>query len=35
MRKVYDKSKSVVETSGIPAFYVRALADLEDFVKEV
>jgi translation initiation factor 3 subunit C len=35
MRKVYDKSKSVVETSGIPAFYVRALADLEDFVKEL
>lgn len=35
LRKAYDKSKSVVLAEGIPGFYVRALAEMEDFVKEV
>ena len=35
MRKAYDKSKSVVLAEGVPGFYVRALAEMEDFVREV
>ena len=35
LRKVYDKSKSVVLAEGVPGFYVRALAEMEDFVREV
>lgn len=32
--KAFDKSKKVVEREGIPRFYIRTLADLEDFVAE-
>ena len=35
LRKAYDKSKSVVLAEGVPGFYVRALAEMEDFVREV
>ena len=35
LRKAYDKSKSVVLAEGVPGFYIRALAEMEDFVKEV
>ena len=35
MKKSYDKSKTVVAKEGTPNFYIRALAEIEDFVKEV
>ena len=35
MKKSYDKSKTVVAKEGIPNFYIRALAEIEDFVKEL
>ena len=31
----YDKSKSVIEKEGIPNFYVKCLADLEDYIQKV
>ena len=34
--KAFSKAKSVIEKEGnIPQFFIRGLADLEDFVKEV
>lgn len=30
----YDKSKSVIEKEGIPNFYVKCLADLEDYIQK-
>ena len=33
--KAYDKAKKVIEKEGIPRFYIRCLAELEDFVNEV
>lgn len=33
--KSFVKAKSVVEKNGIPRVYIRTLAELEDFVKEV
>ncbi|XP_065054309.1 eukaryotic translation initiation factor 3 subunit C-like [Rhopilema esculentum] len=33
MCKAYIKAKTVVEKEGIPAFYIKALADLEDFIQ--
>ena len=36
LQKAFSKAKSVVEKEGAtPKFYIRALVDLEDFVKEV
>ena len=33
--KVFGKAKTVVEKNGVPRMYIRTLAELEDFVKEV
>lgn len=33
--KAFSKAKAVVDKEGIPQFYIRSLAELEDFVKEV
>lgn len=33
--KAFSKAKAVVDKEGIPQFYIRGLAELEDFVKEV
>lgn len=35
LTKEYDKSKNVVEREGIPNFYVKCLADLEDYLQQV
>ena len=35
MCKAYVKAKTVVEKEGIPGFYIKALADLEDFIQNV
>ncbi|CAH3149908.1 unnamed protein product [Porites lobata] len=32
--KAFSKAKAVVDKEGIPQFYIRGLAELEDFVKE-
>ncbi|XP_057294670.1 eukaryotic translation initiation factor 3 subunit C-like [Hydractinia symbiolongicarpus] len=34
LTKEYDKSKNVVEREGIPNFYVKCLADLEDYLQQ-
>ncbi|KAL4224197.1 Eukaryotic translation initiation factor 3 subunit C [Mactra antiquata] len=34
LMKAFDKAKKVVEKEGIPRFYIRTLAELEDFVAE-
>ena len=33
--RAFDKAKKVVDQEGMPRFYVRNLAELEDFVAEV
>lgn len=33
--KAYGKAKSIVDKEGVPRFYVRILADLEDYLNEV
>ena len=35
LTKVFDKSKKVVEKEGVPRFYIRTIAELEDFANEV
>jgi len=35
LTKTFDKAKKVVEKEGIPRFYIRNLAELEDFVNEL
>lgn len=33
--KAFSKAKAVVDKEGIPPFFIRSLAELEDFVKVV
>lgn len=33
--KAYGKAKSIVDKEGVPRFYIRILADLEDYLNEV
>lgn len=33
--KAYGKAKSIVDKEGVPHFYIRILADLEDYLNEV
>ena len=33
--KAYDKARRVVESDGIPSFYIGILVELEDFINEV
>lgn len=33
--RAYSKAKSIVDKEGVPRFYVRLLADLEDYLNEV
>ena len=33
--KGYTKAKAVVEKEGIPGFYIKSLAELDDFVQSV
>lgn len=33
--KAYGKAKSIVDKEGVPRFYVRILADLEDYLNEL
>ena len=35
MCKAYVKAKAVIEKEGIPSFYIKSLAELEDFVQNV
>ena len=35
MCKAYVKAKAVIEKEGIPGFYIKSLAELEDFVQNV
>ena len=35
MCKAYVKAKTVIEKEGIPGFYIKSLAELEDFVQNV
>ena len=35
MCKAYVKAKTVIEKEGIPSFYIKSLAELEDFVQNV
>ncbi|GFO43165.1 eukaryotic translation initiation factor 3 subunit c [Plakobranchus ocellatus] len=34
LTKAFDKARKVVDREGLPRFYIRTLADLEDFVNE-
>jgi len=34
LTKEYDKAKTVVEKEGIPNFYIKCLADLEDYIQQ-
>ncbi|MBN3316737.1 EIF3C factor, partial [Atractosteus spatula] len=33
--KAFLKSKTIVDKEGVPRFYIRLLADLEDYLNEV
>lgn len=35
LQKLFAKSKSVIEVEGVPRFFIKALAELEDFTREV
>ena len=35
LQKLFAKSKSVIDAEGVPRFFIKALAELEDFTKEV
>ena len=35
LQKLFAKSKSVIDKEGVPRFFIKALAELEDFTKEV
>lgn len=35
LTKAFDKAKKVVDKEGIPRFYIRTIAELEDFVNEL
>ena len=35
LTKAYEKAKRVIEKEGVPHFFIRHLAELEDFTAEV
>ncbi|XP_065891272.1 eukaryotic translation initiation factor 3 subunit C-like isoform X2 [Dysidea avara] len=35
LQKLFAKSKSVIDKEGVPRFFIKALAELEDFAKEL
>lgn len=35
LTKAYEKAKRVIDKEGIPPFFIRHLAELEDFTSEV